>query len=171
MSELHARMAGFLRHADHVLEAITSTILVAIIAINAAEIVTRSFLGASFDWIHEINLLLANWLYFLGICLVYYRQQDITIDFVLRLFKGGLRAPFLITINLLTIATLLVVVWYGWELLALQVNYKTMGLGLRNHWFTLPVVIGAAMMIAIVLRQSLDLWLRRDALAAPEEPA
>ncbi len=164
-------MAQFLRHADRVIEAITSTILVAIIAINAAEIVTRSFLSASFDWIHEINLLLANWLYFLGICLVYYRQQDITIDFVLRLFKGGLRAPFLIAINLLTVATLLVVVWYGWELLALQVNYKTMGLGLRNHWFSLPVVIGAAMMIAIVMCQSLDLWLRRDALAAPEQHA
>ncbi len=164
-------MAQILRHADHVIEAVTSTILVAIIAINAAEIVTRSFFSASFDWIHEINLLLANWLYFLGICLIYYRQQDITIDFVLRLFKGALRAPFLIAINLLTIVTLLVVVWYGWELLALQVNYKTMGLGLRNHWFSLPVVVGALMMIAIVLCQSLDLWLRRDALAAPEEPA
>ena len=70
-----------------------------------------------------------------------------------------------------TIGVLLVVVWYGWELLALQANYKTMGLGLRNHWFSLPVVIGAAMMIAIVLCQSLDLWLRRDALGGPEEAA
>lgn len=168
MNEIHARLAQLLRQADHVIEATTSTILVVIVVINAAEIVTRSFFSHSFDWIHEINLLLANWLYFLGICLIYYRQQDITIDFVLRLFRGRLRAPFLIAINLLTIATLLVVAWYGWELLALQANYKTMGLGLRNHWFSLPVVIGAVMMIAIVLCQSLDLWLRR---AAPETPA
>lgn len=168
MSQLHARLAQFLRQADRVIEAVTSTILVVIVAINAAEIVTRSFFSHSFDWIHEINLLLANWLYFLGICLIYYRQQDITIDFVLRLFQGRLRAPFLIAINLLTIATLLVVAWYGAELLALQANYKTMGLGLRNHWFSLPVVIGAVVMIAIVLCQSFDLWLRR---AAPETPA
>lgn len=168
MNDLHARMAQILRHADHFIEVITSTILVVIIAINAAEIVTRSFFNFSFDWIHEINLLLANWLYFLGICLVYYRQQDITIDFVLRIFPGRLRSPFLIAINVLTVATLLVVAWYGWELLVLQANYKTMGLGLRNHWFSLPVVLGAVVMIAIVLCQSLELWLRRD---APESAA
>jgi TRAP-type C4-dicarboxylate transport system permease small subunit len=162
IARLHAALAPAIARLDKLIELVTSTLLVVIVAINAAEIVTRSFFAYSFDWIHEINLLLANWLYFLGICLVYFRNQDITVDFVLKLFPGRRRVLYLIAVNLAIVATLIVLAVYAWELVELQTGFKTMGLGIRNHWFSLPVLIGTFVLLAIVATQSLRLWLERE---------
>ena len=59
---------------DLVLEGVTSLGLAAIVAINTSELVARNLVNHSFVWGYEINLLLANWVYFLGICLVYHRN-------------------------------------------------------------------------------------------------
>src|SRR5205085_3509236 len=107
-----------------------------------------------------------NWMYFLGICLVYYRNSDITIDIALQLFDAEGKRLYLIFINLVSVATLMVIAWYGLGLIQLQWPFRTTGLHVPNPLFTAPVVIGAVAMMLIVAKQSLGLWLN-GAAAAP----
>lgn len=154
--------------ADRVLEALTGALLTGIVAINGAEIATRALAGTSLTWVYETNLLLANWLYFLGICLVYRRGQDITVDFLFERLPARARRPAVVAIHLVTIAVLAVLVWQGWLLMGLQSRSSSMGLGIPNHLFSMPVPLGAAVMASIVAEQ---LWaLVRGEPAAPAPP-
>lgn len=63
MQRLHGLLALFTRWADRTVEAIVGSILVVTVALNGAEIVSRSLAGHSFYWLYEINQLLANWMY------------------------------------------------------------------------------------------------------------
>lgn len=143
------------RALDLVIEAITGALLFGIMAINAAEILTRFLLNDSLTWVYEINQLMANWLYFLGICLVYHRGKDITVDFFFDRLRPTRRRWALLAIHIAVVAVLAVVAWNGALLLELQSRSSTMGLGIPNHWFSMPVFIGS---LVIILSVSADAW-------------
>jgi hypothetical protein len=65
---------------NRVCRALTMALLVGIVCSNAVELVLRSVFAYSLSWIFEVNLLLATWLYFIGVCQVYYRKGDIAVD-------------------------------------------------------------------------------------------
>ncbi len=138
------------RFLDLTIEIVTSSLLVIIVGINASEIFTRLFFDNSLTWVFEINLLLANWLYFLGISLVYYRRNDIVVEFLYVKFFLTLQRRFLVLIHALTIGVLSVLVWYSIPLILLQSETSSSGLHIPNHWFSMPVMIGAIAMIMYV---------------------
>src|SRR5262249_40100297 len=84
---------------DRAVALITAVLLTVIIAINALEIVARTAFDHSFIWLFETNLLLANWTYFLGICLVVSHSGDITVDFLFNRFGPAVRQRWLIAVN------------------------------------------------------------------------
>ncbi len=163
---LHRILVPVTDWLDTVVAWVTGVLLSVIVLINAAEIVERTLFEQSFIWLYETNLLLANWTYFLGICLVVSQHGDITVDFVYERFGPRVRRAWLIAVNLVGMVTLGVVAWYGYELLQLQMPFRSPGFGIPNPLFSLPVVIGAVGMVVILARQSLDLMLR-DPEAAP----
>ena len=63
-------------------EVISILLLIVIVSINGAEIITRTWLPGSLYWVFELNQLFGNWMYFIGITLVYYRNEDITLIFL-----------------------------------------------------------------------------------------
>lgn len=144
---------------DRAAEIVTSTALVAVVLINALEIFSRTLLNDSQTWIYEINLLLANWIYFIGIVLVYYKKQDIVIDILLNFLGTHVQRYYLIFVNIALMGILAVLVFYGWRLIAVQSRTATLNLHIPNHLFSLPVVIGAIAMFLIVLGQSTTLAL------------
>src|SRR5258706_7410652 len=144
---------------DRTVARVTGGLLCVIIAINALEIVARTLFEHSFIWLYESNLLLANWTYFLGICLVVSHSGDITVDFLYDRFGSTVQRAWLIAVNLVGMATLGVVAWYGGLLIQLQMPFRSTGFGIPNPLFSLPVVLGAVFMILMLARQSLDLAL------------
>ena len=66
-----------------VAEIISIFLLIVIVSINGAEIITRTWLPGSLYWVFELNQLFGNWMYFIGITLVYYRNEDITLNFII----------------------------------------------------------------------------------------
>jgi TRAP-type C4-dicarboxylate transport system permease small subunit len=160
------RLGQVVTWVDHLEEALTSILLVAILVINGMEIFTRAVLASSLFWVYEVNLLLANWIYFLGICLVYYRGRDITVEFLFNRLSARTRRLYAIALNAVMIAIVAVIIFYGYRLLLVQSRTTTLGVKIPNHLFSLPVVLGAASMILIFVKQSLTLWLEGE----PREP-
>lgn len=125
--------------------AVVIAILAAILAVNGLEIVARSFLGHSFAWIYEINLLLASWLYFLGIVLVYRHGGDITMVGLKTLLAPRLHDGFERAVAAISAAIFLVVAWQSWLLIDLQLPFRTPGVGIPRAAYTVPLAIGVAL--------------------------
>lgn len=162
---LDARLGVVVHWIDRAEEALTSLLLVAVVLINGLEIVSRTLLGGSLSWVYEVNLLLGNWIYFLGICLVYYRQRDITVEFLFERLGPGTKRLYLIALNLVMVAVLAVIIFYGYRLVLVQSRTATLGVHIPNHLYSLPVVLGAGSMILILIKQSFELWLGRGVSA------
>ena len=161
LERLNRRLHGVVHAIDRVEEIVTSTLLVIVIVINGMEIFCHSVLNQSLHWVYEINLLLGNWIYFLGICLVYYKKKDIVLEIVDRFVSKEFMKIYLISINAIIVVILFIIIYYGWLLLLIQAKTKSMDLGIPNFYFSMPVVIGSVSIILIVVKQSLDLWLER----------
>jgi TRAP-type C4-dicarboxylate transport system permease small subunit len=131
-------------------------LLAVIMAINVLEIVSRTAFNVSFGWIFEINLLLAAWVYFLGIVPVYARQGDITVLGVKNLLPPAARRPFGAFITLSSAATFALVGWYAVQLMRLQWPMKTPGTGFTNALYTMPLAIGCAGLVLVLVSQFLS---------------
>jgi TRAP-type C4-dicarboxylate transport system permease small subunit len=159
LRRFHRALGRALAAVDALLAALTCSLLAFVVAANAWEIALRAIANQSLHWLYEVNLLLANWIYFLGICLIYWRKRDIVIDFLVDRLPAGPRRVYQSCINLLVIAVLAVIARYGVELMQLQTPDYSMGVGIWNPLFTLPVVLGAVLMALAVLHHTLSLWL------------
>ena len=161
LERLDRGLERVVRAIDRVEEVATSVILVIVIVINGMEIFSHSVLNQSLHWVYEINLLLGNWIYFLGICLVYYNKKDIVLEIVDRFISEETLKIYLIFINAIIVVILSLIIYYGWLLLFIQAKTKSMDLGIPNFYFSMPVVIGSVSIILIVVKQSFDLWFER----------
>lgn len=133
----------------------TCTMLAAIIAINALELAGRNLFNHSFVWVHEVAMLLANWVYFLGICTVYRRKGDVVVVFLTDRLPPGPRRAWTAACHLASAVFFAVVAVYGWELLKLQAPFRTTGLGIPNPAFSAPVAIGGVVLALITLRDAI----------------
>jgi len=125
---------------------ITGLLLAGIVCSNAAEVVLRTAFATTLNWIFEVNLLAATWIYFLGVCQVYYKRGDISVDVIARFLPDGGRIAWAWFVDALSIATFLVIGWYGVKLMQLQWPFRTPGVRLPSALYSAPVVIGAIVM-------------------------
>jgi TRAP-type C4-dicarboxylate transport system permease small subunit len=136
---------------------LTGVLLVAIVFANGAEILLRNTVKYSIAWVFEMNLLLATWLYFIGISQVYYRNGDIAVDLIVRRLPARVQRAWRTVVLVLSIATLAVIAWYGARLMQLQWPFRTPGVRLPSAAFTAPVVLGGAVMILHLATQLAEL--------------
>ncbi|MBX3529596.1 MAG: TRAP transporter small permease [Rhizobiaceae bacterium] len=153
-----------LRHVCDWISAATTalcvSILAALIAVNSLEIVLRSFFDFSFSWIYETNTLLASWLYFLGIVVVYHHAKDITVTFVVDALPSRAQPFYRRAVQLASAVIFIACAWYAWRLIQLQWPFKTPGVGFPRAAFTAPLFIGLVLISLECLRRVL----------APDEP-
>lgn len=131
-------------------------ILSSLIAINSLEITLRSFFSVSLSWIYETNTLLASWLYFLGIVVVYHHAKDITVTFLVDALPPRVRITYLRTVQLLSGAVFLACAWYSWRLIRLQWPFHTPGVGYPRAAFTAPLLIGLVLISIECLRRVIE---------------
>jgi TRAP-type C4-dicarboxylate transport system permease small subunit len=154
----HHALGRILDLVDGLVAALTCGLLAFVVAANAWEIALRAIANQSLHWLYEVNLLSANWIYFLGICLVYWRKRDIAIDFLTDRLPAGPRRLYQSLVNLVVVCVLAVIGWYGIELMRLQAPDYSMGVRIWNPLFTLPVALGAVLMALATLYHTLALW-------------
>jgi TRAP-type C4-dicarboxylate transport system permease small subunit len=124
-----------------------------IVVIGGLEIFSRYVLNHSLFFVYEITLLLANWLYFLGFCLVFRRDEDIEIEFFTNMLPKKIQLYLAIACQIAISYFLLILSYYGFKILALQSKHSTEGLNIPNHLFSMPVVIGACILLLISIRK------------------
>jgi TRAP-type C4-dicarboxylate transport system permease small subunit len=168
---IRRRLAALAAAVDRAALAVCVLLLGFVVCTNGLEILLRGVFSHSFLWLYETNLLLANWLYFLGMSLVYYRNKDITLDFILAILKGRRRARYLIGVNVVGIATFAVIAWYAAVLMQLQLPFRTPGYRIPNPLFTLPVALSALSIALALAAQSVELWCRPERADKPTEHA
>jgi len=134
----------------------TNLLLACLVINNLIEMAARGFWHTSIGWVFEVNLLIAIWLYFVGIYQVYFRRGDISVDVIMR--RASIKAQRLvaIVIDLVIVATLLMISWYAVQLILVQWPFKTPGLRLPNPMFTAPVLIGSVVMALTMLERLLQ---------------
>ena len=132
---------------------ITALLLAGIVCSNAAEVVLRTAFATTLDWIFEVNLLCATWIYFLGVCQVYYKRGDIAVDVVARFLPARGRIAWSWVVDVLCVITFAIIGWYGVLLMQLQWPFRTPGVRLPSALYSAPVVIGAIVMIVHVVAQ------------------
>jgi TRAP-type C4-dicarboxylate transport system permease small subunit len=151
MTRLLAALCGVL---ERLLGAAIVALLAAILAINGLEIVSRSAFAISFQWIYEVNLLLASWLYFLGIFLVYRHGGDISMVGLKTILPPRLHRGFDRAVNAIGAAVFAIVGWYALAYMQLQWPFKTPGVGIPRAAYTLPLLIGV---VAVALQLLADM--------------
>src|SRR5262249_35770552 len=135
----------------------STLILVAILTANVAEIGARTLFHTSYAWIFEVNLLLASWLYFLGIVAVYDRSGDITLHGYEQVLRGTALRAYRIALELVIALTFAIIAWFAWTLIVLQLPFRSAGVGIPNAAYTAPLLIGLVGMVLIALRRAIEL--------------
>src|SRR2546423_5849856 len=123
------RVTGLLRTTDRIVVrgalGISVASLAAIVLINVLEIVSRTFFHVSYAWIYETNLLLAAWTYFLGIVPVYARNGDVSVVGLRLLLPRDKQTMFDRAIPAICTVTFAIAAWFTWELIELQLPFRT----------------------------------------------
>lgn len=143
-------------------------ILAALIVINALEITLRSFFDISFSWIYETNTLLASWLYFVGIVVVYHHGRDITVTFVVDALPPRIRTIYRGALQFVSGIIFIACAWYAWRLIQLQWPFHTPGVGYPRAAFTAPLFIGLVLIALECFRRVLDPGTEGDAARTGE---
>jgi TRAP-type C4-dicarboxylate transport system permease small subunit len=136
---------------------IACSLLIFVVVANGLEILLRGLFNHSFSWVYDVNLLLSNWIYFLGMCLVYDRHKDISLDFLRRLASPRMQLRLAIAVNVISAATFIMIGRYTVELVMLQWPFRTSGYGIPQPLYSLPLLIAAVVICLILVRQSIDI--------------
>jgi TRAP-type C4-dicarboxylate transport system permease small subunit len=158
--QFYHRLTSVVDAIDKVELVLVVASLLAIIGINSLEIFTRFVLNKSFFWVHEVIILLANYMYFLGAALVYKRKQDIQMEYFLKFFSVKIQRGWDFVIDGACFYFFVILVYHGIRILKVQSLQVSQGIGIPNHYFTLPLVIGTFSMLLIIGQQFLERWLK-----------
>lgn len=156
MGHLHPALRRFNEAAYRICVVCTNLLLTLLVANNLLEMAARGFWGTSINWVFEVNLLTAIWLYFIGIYQVYYRRGDISVDVIMRQTSVWAQRWTAIVIDIVIVCTLIMISWQALQLILVQWPFKTPGLRLPNPLFTAPVLIGSVFMALTMFERLLQ---------------
>lgn len=156
---IHHQLGRLIGWIDKIELALTFTCMIAIVGMGAAEIFARYVLNRSLFFVYEVTILLANWMYFLGFCLVFKRNRDIEIEFCVRRMSVSARKILSLITNGAILYFLMILFYQTLKLLFIQAKYSTEGLGIPNHYFSLPVFVGTLSILIVEIRKILAVYL------------
>jgi TRAP-type C4-dicarboxylate transport system permease small subunit len=156
---IHTYLSRVTERIDQMLIWLTSAVLVVIVTIGAMEIFSRYVLDRSQFFIFEVTVLLANYMYFFGFCLVAKRKGDIELEYFVKFLSERSRKILSYMTSILSFYFYYVLIYYGWKLLIIQSRHSSEGLNIPNHYFSLPLVIGAIVLTLIGVQRIMEIYL------------
>jgi len=159
LQALHHWFSLIVRRIDQLELVFTTACMIAIVVINGAEIFSRYFLDHSLFFVYEITILLANWMYFIGFCLVYNRGRDIEIEFFTNFLSKKIQRYLQLVTKTAVFIFLMIIGYFTFDLLVIQSRHSTEGLNIPNHYFSMPIFVGTISMLLSHIRDTIDLYL------------
>jgi TRAP-type C4-dicarboxylate transport system permease small subunit len=144
-------LRAYLTFSKRLVIAVSIAMLVYMVAANGLEIFGRFLFEKSFGWVQETSILAAMWVYFLAYALIAKDDEYIRVEIVTNLLGAGARRGIEILARLVTIAFYATVTWFAietWQFLGL---FRTSVLDWSEALFVLPLLLGAADILATEL--------------------
>jgi TRAP-type C4-dicarboxylate transport system permease small subunit len=114
------------------------TLLTAMLALGASQIVLRNFFGSGMAWGDEALRIMVLWLALIGAVAASRDDRHISIDVASRILPPRAKALVAAVVNLFTAFVCAVLTWYAWEFVADSREFEDQLLGgLPAWWFQL----------------------------------
>ncbi len=144
--------------------AAANLLLLAMLAINVVNILSRLILDLGIIWVFPWTTVMFVWMVFLGFFVVYRRGKDITVDVLVKRLGARLQTAVRVLVDLLVVALMALVLSQAPSLLPRQVGELDL-VGIQRYWLAVPFYVSCAL---ILLQFLLDLL---NALAGPRPVA
>ena len=117
-----------------------------IVVINIYGITSRYFFDQPIIYIHELTILGAAWIFFIGMGLVFKVHSDITVDFLFRLFSKRIKMIDELAVDILCLFFLVVLAWQTWKFIPYtrgESHVLSFALELPDEIYYYPIGLGA----------------------------
>jgi len=130
--------------------------IVALLAIMlSCAVFWRYVLGSAISWSEESAKYLMVWLTFLGAPIALREGAHISIDFLVELLKGRANQALQLVLNILIIATVGIIFWYGWGFAQSGLRQVASTFDLSMVFMYAAIPVGSALMVLVSVEQML----------------
>jgi len=121
-------------------------IIAGLVIVTSAQVVFRVFFTA-LSWSEELSRYLLVWGTFFGATMAYKRGSHIALTFVIEAFGRKMKKLFTVLINVLSIIFFGYVIYYGWQMIKMQVFQISPALSLPMQYVYLSIPVSMGIMI------------------------
>jgi TRAP-type C4-dicarboxylate transport system permease small subunit len=97
-------------------EILSGTLMVLMFLATFANVVARYFFNSPIQWAEEFSRYAFIWVVFLGAVVCTKQKRHISIDSLVKVLPSAVQPWVNFTADLLTLALMVIIVWYGWVL-------------------------------------------------------
>jgi TRAP-type C4-dicarboxylate transport system permease small subunit len=144
------------RSVDVVTRVASVVFVLAVLGIMCGQVFFRYVLNSSLQWSEEASIWAMVWMVFVGSVVVMREWDHIYIPTVVRLFPIRVRAWLIVISRCLVAIFLLVLAYFGWEVVVGAANAFSHNIGVSTAWAKLSVPVGSLLMILVVLTHILE---------------
>lgn len=117
-------------------------ILFLLVLLLAFNVVMRYIINAPIHWAEEAGMLLLIWVTFIGSVLTALEKKHLGMDLLLNKLNKKISKVISGIISLLTIIALLIIVYFGVDIVIYNISLKSESLKISYAFFYLPIPLG-----------------------------
>ena len=138
---------------DRAARAVCEVLVAAIACVMAAQVFFRYVLNSSLQWAEELSVYTLIWLVFIGSVTLVRGWRHITITAFVDMLSFRARAWFFVVAKLLSLAFILVLVYWGFQLVSLPVHANSPSMGFSTRWVKVAIAVGAVLMALFTINE------------------
>jgi len=138
---------------DRVARAACHVFVAAIACVMLAQVFFRYAINSSLQWAEEFSVYALIWLVFIGSVTLVRGWRHITITAFVNLLPFRARAWSFVAAKLLSLAFILVLVYWGFQLVSLPVHASSPSMGFSTRWVKVAIATGAVLMALFTINE------------------
>lgn len=138
---------------DRAARAVCDVLVAAIACVMAAQVFFRYVLNSSLQWAEELSVYTLIWLVFIGSVTLVRGWRHITITAFVDMLSFRARAWCFVVAKLLSLAFILVLVYWGFQLVSLPVHASSPSMGFSTRWVKVAIAVGAVLMALFAINE------------------
>jgi TRAP-type C4-dicarboxylate transport system permease small subunit len=130
-----------------------------------AQVFFRYVINSSLQWAEELSVYALVWLVFIGSVSLMRGWRHIAMTAFVNMLPFRLRAWCFVDAMLLSLVFILVLVYWGFQLVALPVHAHSPSMGFSTRWVKVAIAVGAVLMALFTINEilrDLNAMRRRD---------
>ena len=149
------RLLGVCERVFHVL---ANACLAVMLVINVVNITTRAVFDTAIYWVFPWSVVLFVWMTFFSFFVIYRKNKDITVDFLIDRLGPGARVASRVLVNIIILTVIGVMLWLAPQTLASQVGTIHL-VGLERYALSVPLFVSCALIFANYVIDMIDVFL------------